>query len=106
MVASHAMPYITGGAAYRNTNVVWNYELGTGDATTQTFGLNAWDWTVGADVEVAHSEHLSWKVEYLYSDFGSKFEPSARVSDDEGGPGVRYSDIVQMLRFGVNIRLH
>jgi outer membrane immunogenic protein len=103
----NVMPYLTGGLAWQNTHVHWSYELGQSNNSienkTQTFRLNPWGWTVGVGVEVAHSPKVSWKIEYLYANFGSKNEPTATVSDDYA-PGVKFANNIQMVRFGVNFK--
>lgn len=58
------LPYVTGGFAWAN-NKIDDSDYGS-DSQTH-FG-----WTVGAGVEYAVTQNWSVKVEYLYSDFGSK----------------------------------
>jgi outer membrane immunogenic protein len=59
------LPYVTGGLAY-----------GENDFTVTLLDLSATSseihvgWTVGAGVEMALSDHLSAKIEYLYADLG------------------------------------
>jgi outer membrane immunogenic protein len=97
------MPFVSAGAAYQNTRVVWDYENGEVDPDRK-FALSQWGWALSAGIEVAHSPKVSWKIEYLYAGFGSHTEHDALVSD-EGNRGVIYKNNLQMIRFGVNFKL-
>lgn len=105
------LPYVTGGFAYGGVRNRAGFDCtscaGGGFATdthTQT------GWTVGAGTEYALDRHLSFKVEYLYTDLGSR-----DLSGDLGGtftaPGatlfnasLREKTDANLIRAGVNFR--
>lgn len=57
------MPYVTGGFAYGG---------GTIDDGIDSDNNTHWGWTVGAGVEVAMDQSVSFKAEYLYTDLGAE----------------------------------
>lgn len=61
------LPYVTGGVAFGRYKFTPTY-AGTGPlpgSKTQT------GWTIGAGLEYALSDHLTTRIEYRYTDFGS-----------------------------------
>jgi outer membrane immunogenic protein len=101
--------YGTGGLAYGNINVTGGVtDLGCSPACSWSYGSSTTKagWTVGAGIEglVPGIDNWTWKVEYLYidfgtvsgsgfeTDFGSTFTWSTRVTDN-------------IFRFGFNHKL-
>lgn len=71
-VRDHFLPYVTGGIAY--ASFAGNLDYATlGVVTTFTQGVGQASrigWTLGAGAEYAMTNNLSFKTEYLYSQFG------------------------------------
>jgi outer membrane immunogenic protein len=105
------LPYVTGGFAYGGVRNSAGFNCSgcsgggfASDTHTQT------GWTVGAGTEYALDRHLSFRVEYLYADLGSR-----NLSGDVGGafaaPGASlYNASVlektdaNLIRAGLNFR--
>lgn len=109
LVTPEIMLYGTGGAAYGDIKVSGSAVLTMAGVSNSVFGSTSdvnWGWTAGGGVEGAFpdSPRWTWKVEYLYLDFGSL-----------GGSGVdpvfgNYSwnaDVTDhVVRVGVNYRFN
>jgi len=103
------LPYLTGGLAYARTNASMFCLAGAtyGDCMyTGPFVASAEDerigYSVGAGVEMALNDHISFKAEYLYSDYGT--EPITLVLP---GPTPATSDVAissSALRTGLMLR--
>jgi outer membrane immunogenic protein len=81
--------YGTGGAAF--TSIKATDSLGFSDSNTHT------GWTLGGGLELALTDNLSAKAEYLYADFGSK-----RYTLGDGPVGMDYD--AHIIRAGLNYR--
>lgn len=67
------MPYVTGGVAVGNTTVS---ETTPGNVVTSQTNTHL-GWTIGAGLEAAATDNITFKAEYLYVDLGAKtFTPS------------------------------
>jgi outer membrane immunogenic protein len=111
MFGGRFLPYVTGGFAYGGLKTTAGYDCSScsGGAGYATPVLGVTGWTAGAGTEYALDKHLSFKVEYLYADFGSR-----TVADDVGQitvPGATlYNATAQvktddnMIRIGLNYR--
>ena len=102
--AGNWMPYVTGGVAYGgiNTSGTENFtgfpSLALTSATTTRAG-----WTAGGGVEGHLAGQWTWKVEYLYLDFGRTnfaFAEPAGFAPGTVTQSLRVTDNVA--RFGVN----
>jgi outer membrane immunogenic protein len=92
--ANNYLAYLTGGAAFtrvENSQVPGGFQ-GSGSVT---------GWTIGAGLEGAISANWSWKVEYLFADFGNPAIDSFIIV---GNAGVRHDLTEQVLRVGINYR--
>jgi len=88
--------YGTAGVAFaRTTGTVTPAAPGT----TGTFSDNFVGWTVGAGLEVAVTDNISLKGEYLYADLGTKTAPAGTL----GAAATTVSPTVSTVRFGVNV---
>jgi outer membrane immunogenic protein len=111
MFEGRLLPYVTGGFAYGGIHNRAGFDCTTcssaaGFASDSYTGTG---WTVGAGTEYALDRHLSLKVEYLYTDLGSR-----DVSNDFGAfsaPGVnlfnaseRVKTNANLIRAGLNFR--
>ena len=85
------LPYITGGAAWANTNY-------TGPWGWSSSSTN-WGWTIGAGVEYALTNNWTVKAEYLYMDFagenytffnGDKIETGFDMSTIKAGVNYKF----------------
>jgi outer membrane immunogenic protein len=92
------LPYVTGGLA------VANYELSTpiGDSGYSD-DKTLLGWTVGVGGEVAVTDRVSLKLEYLYADFQDETYDVIQNVGSYTMP-VEISPSVQVVRFGVNYR--
>jgi outer membrane immunogenic protein len=88
--------FVTGGGIY---GVSEHKSLVTIDTETMagTEKQKDWGWTAGLGIENAVNQNVSWKLEYLYANFGT----NDRVID---GDGVLSKTDAHLVRFGVNIR--
>jgi outer membrane immunogenic protein len=88
--------YVTGGAAFAD---IVDFEHSA--AVSQDVSKTRSGWTVGAGVEWAMSDpHWSWKLEYLYVDFGNKLYPYTVV-----GPASERANLTEnIVRIGINWR--
>lgn len=106
------LPYVTGGFAYGGVN----NRAGFGCSTCSTGGgfstgtQTQTGWTVGAGTEYALDRHLSFKVEYLYTDLGSQ-DLSSAVGGAFSAPGatldnanLREKTDANLIRAGLNFR--
>lgn len=91
--------YVKGGAAFaRITNTELTILTGGG---TEEFGEvtgNRAGWVLGLGLERAMGPQWSWKIEYLYLDFGNQ----TTLGDDEAP--VTHHNRVHTVKFGVNYR--
>jgi len=77
VIKNTILPYITGGFSYAETTLQYAQELAftPSDLTllqaTYTSKQSMLDWVAGAGLEYAVSNHLRYKLEYLYLDLGN-----------------------------------
>ena len=60
------LPYVTGGLAFGH----YSMTLDHGSDHTEYSGTST-GWTIGAGLEYAFTNHLTTRIEYRYTDFGS-----------------------------------
>jgi outer membrane immunogenic protein len=91
--------YVKGGGAVANIKNTWTEFEGDPLTLNQSFQVTKtkFGWTVGGGVEYATSRLWSWKIEYLYMDFGTKH---TFFFDDT----VEYKNRVHTVKLGVNRR--
>jgi outer membrane immunogenic protein len=94
--ANNYLAYLTGGAAFTR---VENSQpgvvtIGVGRDTVS-------GWTIGAGLEGAVGGNWSWKVEYLFADFGN---PVVNWPGLPATEAVRHDLTEQILRVGINYR--
>jgi len=94
MTFDRVMPYVTGGLAYGWGSVA--VEDADGVRTTQT--NNHLGWTVGAGLEAAATENITFKAELLYVDLGAQDYSSAPGGTSE------VSQRFTVVRAGVNYK--
>jgi outer membrane immunogenic protein len=117
LVTPTVLLYGTGGLAYGGVNAGGSITDGCGTGkpcgpVTWTFGgtTTRLGWTLGAGLEAAvpSSKNWTWKLEYLYIDFGSVsgsgFEPNADFGPLPYTWSARVTD--NILRVGLNYNLH
>jgi outer membrane immunogenic protein len=104
--------YGTGGLAYgriSTSGTITDPSCGTGPTCSWSFGNSATKvgWTIGAGVEgaIPNTRDWTWKLEYLYIDFGSI---SGNGFESDFGTTYSWSTKVtdNILRVGVNYRFH
>ena len=88
------MPYITGGLAYGWGTV--SVEDGAGVKTSQD--NTHVGWTVGAGLEAAAADNITFKAEFLYVDLGAQTYTSAP------GPALDVSQRFGIVRAGLNYK--
>jgi len=89
------LPYVTGGLAYQDTNVLWTYEGGP----TTTTRLNSLGWVLGAGLQVALSNGWSLQGEYDYSSFGNVTDANMEFDDEGPVYGGTIHDNVSIVKF-------
>jgi outer membrane immunogenic protein len=103
------LPYVTGGFAWAATDAKSMLSYAPAPATTWTASDSALHtgWVVGGGIEVALTDNLSAKAEYLYMDLGEETYTTAYVNG-VGEPGDIYktdADLeIQTFRLGVNYK--
>jgi len=104
------LPFITAGGAV--TRVKFNqtysdFQYSLTDATS--LNKTAWGYTVGGGMEYAPLEHVSFKVEYLYTNFGNRSTSNALLGTGLlTGLNANVNNslnniIIQTLLFGINV---
>lgn len=110
------MPYITGGVAYSQLSgaIGWTTAatfVGLTSATYGSYSDTKVGWTIGAGVEYLITPNISFKTEYLYSEYGNLSVPVAQIFPGAfGGPSfVAFGTLqsnndfaVHTVRAGVN----
>jgi outer membrane immunogenic protein len=99
------LPYVTGGFAYGGVRNSANLDGGGFATNTQT----QTGWTVGTGAEYALDRHLSFKVEYLYVDLGSRDLSNNFGAFNAPGLGLFNADVrentnANVVRVGLNYR--
>lgn len=94
MTFDRVMPYVTGGLAYGWGSVA--VEDAAGVETTQT--NTHMGWTIGAGLEAAATDNVTFKAEFLYVDLGGQDYVSAP------GGGSEVSQRFSVVRAGVNYK--
>jgi outer membrane immunogenic protein len=100
------LAYITGGAAYGGLQSKGS-ELLPAAAATETFSNSTTraGWTLGGGLEASLTGNWTWKVEYLYMDFGTANFATASTPPVAAGnitQAMHFTDSI--LRGGVNLR--
>ena len=108
LVTQTLLAYATGGLAYGRISVSGNIS-DTGCSCSWSYGNSATNvgWTLGAGIEgaIPNTRDWTWKLEYLYVDFGSV--SGSGIEPDFGSPygwSAKVTD--NILRIGVNYRFH
>jgi outer membrane immunogenic protein len=108
VAADRNLAYITGGVAFTRASYTESYvdtaaPAGTGIATASKSLIG---WTAGAGWEYALSDHVTFRLEYLFTKFGTTSALGA-ITDAGGGtnPLLGSADLVlQTARAGVNLK--
>jgi outer membrane immunogenic protein len=88
------LPYVTGGVAVANYELSESY---SGSSNTHV------GWTIGVGGELAVTEKVSLKLEYLYADLGEEVY-DLRYSAGGYIVPTSFEPTLQTVRFGVNVR--
>lgn len=97
LVRPNTLLYATGGLAWAD----WN-DTFVPDTTANSFSDIQIGWTIGGGVETMLSDKLSFKVEYLYLDFGDE---THQWVDGAGSGTVSFDHQIHTIRLGVNYKL-
>jgi outer membrane immunogenic protein len=108
IAADRNFAYITGGAAFTRVTYTESYvdsaaPPGAGSASGSKFLTG---WTAGAGWEYASTEHLMFRLEYLFAKFDTT-SASGLITDAAGGANAFQGSanlVIQTLRAGVNFR--
>jgi outer membrane immunogenic protein len=104
VAAGPALFYATAGAAVGEWDIYMRM-AGGGDAAVFNRSSVRTGWTVGGGAELAISEHLSLKGEYLFADFGSTTGESIFLPSAPGFLNEHTVDMTtQIGRAGINYR--
>jgi outer membrane immunogenic protein len=98
------LPYVTGGFAYGHTKTSGYYYDDGYTSSAQLSGTHV-GWTVGAGLEYALTHNLTVKIEYLYTDLGTKTVNGVYVMDDNGYDPSYYTKVktqFSTVRAGLN----
>jgi outer membrane immunogenic protein len=93
VAVDRVLVYGTGGWAYGT----WRTDLTVPGVGTGNYSISRSAWAAGAGAEVAFTDHLTAKLEYLYLDTG-------RINDATTLPGVTFTNRLKdnVVRVGVN----
>lgn len=81
MVHDDFLVYVTGGLAYAQTTSSANIDInGSGGSIEQE--IPRWGYTVGAGIEYALTDNMSFKTEYLYTDLGDEEIIGGPIAED------------------------
>jgi outer membrane immunogenic protein len=92
------LAYVKGGAAFAGIKHS-GYELPDSSSNAYSVSTTKTGWTIGGGFEYAMTANWSWRVEYLYMDFGHSNNTTTDTSID-----IRHTDRVQAVTLGVNYR--
>jgi outer membrane immunogenic protein len=108
------LPYATGGLAYGHVETNGSCWTASGpfgcDQSQGSVSETHIGWTVGAGLESAITNNLTFKAEYLYTDLGSVDVPNYYLDATYGGPHYSLGDEMQTrttfstVRVGVNYK--
>jgi outer membrane immunogenic protein len=99
--------YVTGGLAWGHFDTtVSSYNFNNQSSDTQiartTVNNSKWGWTAGVGGEFRLTQHVSFKAEYLFIDFGTTV---ANFLYDDGGPyNFRTQNQLHTFKGGLNMR--
>jgi outer membrane immunogenic protein len=94
-----SMLYLKGGlAAAGIRNTASDLDTGFDPLDFSTISKTKWGWALGAGFEQALQPNWTWKVEYLYMDFGK------RTSGNADGNTFEHRNRVQTIKLGLNYR--
>lgn len=108
-VTDRFLPYITGGVAYSSLNGGINWTTATSGIGITSLMTGATSdtkvgWTVGAGVEYAITNNLTFKTEYLYQEYAGLSVPVLNVFPGFfGGPASAAFGTLQTGNFGVHV---
>jgi opacity protein-like surface antigen len=88
------LPYVTGGLAFGELNA-WDNLIGVSGSDFRT------GWTLGGGIETAFAPNWTFKVEYLYVDFGSQ-----QMFNVAPGVPETVSFTANVIRAGINYEFH
>lgn len=95
-VHNQALFYVTGGLAYGDVTSSVSAEAGGVSAIDESETEGTWGYAVGGGVELAMSESITFKTEYLYTDLGEN------ELFDAGGFEISNDVQFHSIRAGVN----
>ncbi|HLZ83899.1 MAG TPA: outer membrane beta-barrel protein [Caulobacteraceae bacterium] len=111
MFEGRFLPYVTGGFAYGGVKNRVGFACSTcaGGGGFATDDSTQTGWTAGAGAEYGLSRHLSFKVEYLYTDLGSRDLTGGGGAFNAPGVGLFNADVrektnANVMRAGFNFR--
>lgn len=97
LVTPSTLIYATGGLAWAD----WN-DTFVPETVANSFSGVQVGWTIGGGVETFVSDKLTFKIEYLYLDFG---DDSHQWTDGAGAGTVSFDHQIHTIRLGVNYKL-
>lgn len=108
IAADRNFAYITGGAAFTRTTYTESYvdSAAPPGAGITTGSKSLTGWTAGAGWEYASTEHLTFRLEYLFAKFET-ISTSGLITDAAGGSNALQGSanlVIQTLRAGVNFK--
>jgi outer membrane immunogenic protein len=98
------LAYVTGGAAYGGLRSTGSFVGPAGATTPFSNSATRVGWTAGGGLEATLIGNWTWKVEYLYMDFGTANFTTAAVAPFAGAftQSLHFTDSI--VRGGVNLR--
>jgi outer membrane immunogenic protein len=105
IAADRDFGYVTGGVAFTEAHYSESYSDGAGGIGAGAASQFLTGWTAGAGWEHAWSEHLTFRIEYLFAGFGTTTAAGFITGLGESNPLHGSGDlIIQVARAGVNFK--
>lgn len=109
LAADNVMVYLTAGPAFGRTNLGFDQRSQidncSASCSTGSNSKNKTGWTTGVGAEYAVSQQATFKVEYLYVDFGNNVLNSISSSPDNPTYAVKTAFNNNILRLGLNYKI-
>jgi outer membrane immunogenic protein len=102
LVNDRFVVYATGGLAYGQTTSSINVSINDTPVFDPSITNDRFGWTIGAGIEYALTDNITFKTEYLYTDLGSE----EILNLDLGGPTLTMDSAVafHVVRAGLNFQ--